>query len=115
VPHSGCSRLIWRISFRISGDRRPSRLATAHLPGPDHPKPFPVPANHRLRFHDDQGRPPAGPEPRQPGPEKSIGSGQLRSLRRAQQNVELMAKSEHLNLKGGPSAKAITHCCQYGH
>src|SRR6516164_6331110 len=78
------------------GDRRSSRLAAAHLPGPDQPKPFAVPGNHRLRFHHDQGRPPAGPEPRQPGPEKSIRSGQLGSLHRAPQNVELMAKSEHL-------------------
>jgi len=81
---------------RFLGDRRPSRLAAPHLPGPEHPKPLAV--NHRLRFHDDQGRPPAGPEPRQPGPEKSVRSGQLRSLHRALQNVELMAKSEHLNL-----------------
>jgi hypothetical protein len=36
-----------------------------------------------------------------PGPEKSICSGQLRSLHRALQNVELMAESGHLNLKGG--------------
>ena len=36
-------------------------------------------------------------------------------LHRALQNVELMAKSEHLNLKGGPSANAITHCCLNGH
>jgi hypothetical protein len=31
------------------------------------------------------------------------------------QNVELMAKSEHLNLKSGPSAEAIPHRCQNGH
>src|SRR6516164_4443860 len=45
------------------GDRRSSRLAAAHLPGPEQPKPFAVPGNHGLRFHDEQGRPPAGPEP----------------------------------------------------
>jgi hypothetical protein len=27
----------------------------------------------------------------------------------------LMANSEHLNLKGSPSAKAITYCCQNSH
>jgi len=96
-------------------DRRSSRLAAAHLPGPEHPKPFAVLGNHRLRFHDHQGRPPAGPVPRQPGPEKSVRSGRLRSLHRAPQNVELMAKSEHLNLQSGPSAKAIPQCCQNGH
>ena len=50
---------------RFPGDRRPSRLAAAHLPGPDHVKPFAVPGNQRLRFHDDQGRRPAGPKLRQ--------------------------------------------------
>jgi hypothetical protein len=73
-------------------------LAAAHLPGPEQPKPLAVPVDHRLRFHDHQGRPPAGSVPRQTGPEKSVRSGQLGSLHRAQQNVELMAKSEHLHL-----------------
>ena len=80
-------------------DRRSSRLAAAHFPGPEPPKPLTLPVDHRLRFHDHQGRPPVGPVPRQPGPEKSIRGGQSRSLHRALQNVELMAKSEHLNLK----------------
>jgi hypothetical protein len=39
---------------RFLGDRRWSRLAAAQLPGPEHPKPFAVPGNHRLRFHDDR-------------------------------------------------------------
>ena len=39
---------------RFLGDRRPSRLAVPHLPGPERPKPFAVPGNHRLRFHDDR-------------------------------------------------------------
>jgi hypothetical protein len=64
-----------------------------------------VPGNHRVRFHDDQGRPPAGPKRRQPGPEKSISSGQLRPLHRALQNVKLLAKSEHLNLKGAQGCR----------
>jgi hypothetical protein len=42
-----------------------------------------------------------------------IRSGQLGSLHRALQDVELMAKSGHLHLKSS-SAKAISHGCQNG-
>ena len=40
APHSGFSRLIKRISSVFKGDWRSSRLAAAHLPGPDHPEPL---------------------------------------------------------------------------
>src|SRR6516225_2599892 len=40
---------------RFLADRRPSRLAAPHLPGPQQPKPLTVPVSVS---HDDQGRPP---------------------------------------------------------
>jgi hypothetical protein len=109
-------RLIWRIRFRVSWEtggrpgwprrsfqvqnsRNPLRCQSITVSG----------------FHHDQGRAPAGPESRQPAPEKSISRGQLRSLHRALQNVELMPKSEHLDLKSCMSAKAIPRRCQNGH
>jgi hypothetical protein len=99
---------------RFLGHRRSSRLAAAHLPGPVQSRPLPVPLDHRLRFHNDRSRPPAGPESRQPSLKKSIGSGQLGSLHRALQHVEVMAKSQHLHLKSSTSAKAIPRCSQNG-
>src|SRR5215469_4507549 len=61
-------------------DRRSSRLSATHLPRPKQPKPLAVPANHRLRFHDHQGGPPAAPQPGQPRPQISVPSSQLGSL-----------------------------------
>jgi hypothetical protein len=48
-------------------------------------------------------------------PQKAIRRGELRTFHRTLENAELMAKSQHLNLKSGTSAKAIPRRCQNGH
>jgi hypothetical protein len=52
---------------------------------------------------------------RQACPEKPVRSDQLRPLDRALENIELVPKREHLNLKGGTAAKAIPRRCENGH
>jgi len=84
----------------FKGDWRSFRLAAAHLPGPDHPKPFALPGNHRLRFHDGQ--------PVQNCDNRAQRNRSARSasvVHRALQNVKLLAKSEHLNLKGAQGCR----------
>jgi hypothetical protein len=116
APQSGLSRLIWRIRFRASWEtdgrpgwprrtfqlhntRNPLRCQWITVSG------FTITRADRqpVQNRDKRAR------------RKSIRSGQLGSLHRAPQNVELMAKSEHLHLKSGPSAEAIPQCCQNGH
>src|SRR5215472_3311084 len=70
---------------------RPSRLTVSGLPGPEPTKTFPVPADDRLRLDHDQRRTPAPRSGGQTCPEEPIRSGQLRSLHRPFQNVELVA------------------------
>ena len=117
APQRGLSRLIWRISLRVSSE-------TGGRPGcpwrtfqvQNSRKPLTVPADHGPQLNDDEGRAPAGPELGQPCPEESISGGQLRSLDRTLQDPELVAQSKDLKLKGRSGAeqrqKRREQCCE---
>jgi hypothetical protein len=76
----------------------PSDSAVTDFPSPEKSKALPVPSDHGLRLHDDEGRPPVGPELAQPRPKKPVGRSQFRLLDRSLQNTELMAKSKDLEM-----------------
>ncbi len=64
-----------------------------------------MPGDHRLRFDDDEGGAPIGPNPGQQCPEQAISGGQPRPLHRALKNAELVAQSEDLDLEGRSAAE----------
>jgi len=68
---SGVGGNSWRASF-----------AVADLPCPERPKQGSVPANHRLRLHNQQPGPPLGAQPRDSDPEEAVRCLQPRTLRR---------------------------------
>jgi hypothetical protein len=73
---------------------------TTRFPRPEEAESLSVPANDGLRFDDEQCRTPVPPGGCQPHPEEAIRSSEFGSLHQPLQNVELMAKSEQLNLNG---------------
>jgi hypothetical protein len=78
-----------------------SSLAPSNLPGPKETKAFPMPADHGRRWDEEETRPPIVPHGAEPGPQDSIGWGELRPLDRALQNTELMAERQDFQLQGG--------------
>jgi len=81
-------------------------LAMPDLPRPEQPKALAMPSNHSFRLHDRQGRPPVGPDCRQPHPEDAICRRQLRSLLGcALEDTDLVAEGEDLDLEGRSAAK----------
>jgi arylsulfatase A-like enzyme len=75
APQSGFSRLILRISLRISFDTggRPV-LAAADFPGPEQSESFAVPSYDGCRFDDAQSRAPFGPGSTKPSPQAPVQS-----------------------------------------
>ena len=84
---------------------RTAALSVPDLPGPEPSEASPVPCDHGLRLDNHEGASPVAPHFRQPGPEDSIGVGQLWPLRRATQNADLMAESDDLKLEGDTAAE----------
>jgi len=80
------------------GNARPPPFAAPNLPGPEQTEALVVPGNHRRCFDDEDTGPPFPPDGRQPDPQQSISSSQLRALYRSLQNAELVAEGEDLNL-----------------
>ena len=107
---SGLSRLILRISWRVSPPRWDDRDGPDAISKSKQAESLSVPTDDRLRFDDDQDRTPVSPSCCQACPEEPVPSDQLRPLDRALENIELVPKSEHLNLKGCTAAKAIPRC-----
>ena len=89
----------------VRRDSRSSQLSPSNLPGPEQAKAHAVPTDHRRRLDNDGARLPIRPSRRQPGPQESIRSRQLRPLHRALQNTELMTKGQNLKLKRRTLAK----------
>ena len=56
------------------GHRRTPGLAVTDFPRPEQPKRLAVPADHRLRFYDDEGGPPTAPKLGQLCPQEAIGA-----------------------------------------
>ena len=57
---------------------------TPRRPGPEEPKPLPMPGHHRRRFHEDARGAPTRPDPREPDPtahdpQESVESGGIRA------------------------------------
>jgi hypothetical protein len=106
--------------FSMNSGRTPDRIRQAHftdqrsnlggnlgsarttfaLPLPEKTKPFSMPSNHSLGFHDDQCRTPARPNLGEPNPENPVRAVKLNptSLGSAQNN-QLMAQSNDLQLQ----------------
>jgi hypothetical protein len=74
-------------------------LAPSNFPPPKQAKALPVPADHRGWLDEEKTGFPVPPDLAKPGPEESIGWGELRPLHRALQNAELMAEGEDLQLQ----------------
>jgi hypothetical protein len=93
-------------------DRYPGSTATTMtgFPPPEEAEAYSARTDDRLRSDNDQGRAPVSPSGIQTYPEEPVRIGQLWSLHRAPQNVELVAQSKHLNLKGthGPPKQSRT-------
>ena len=106
APQSGFSRLIFRISLRISFDTdgRPV-WPLADFPGSEKSESFAVPSDDGGRFDDAQIRAPFGPGSTKPSPQAPVESIQLRLLHRALQYAELMAEADDLKLQCRPSSK----------
>jgi hypothetical protein len=81
-------------------------LAPSNLPGPEKSESFPVPAEDRFRFYQDEGGPPIHPRARQPDPEEASGVGEFRPFDGALQHTELVAEGQNLHLPGGTTAEA---------
>ena len=61
-----------------------------------------MPADDGLRFHNDEGVSPAGPNVAQDGPEEPVERGQRRSRPFALENSDLLAEGEYF--EGGVTA-----------
>ena len=76
------------------------------LPGPEQAKTFTVPCNHSLRFDNDQGRAPGGPDTREPNPENPVPSPESWPVGdRTPKYVDLVAQSNDLNLELMPRSQ----------
>jgi hypothetical protein len=64
-----------------------------------------MPTNNRLRLDKDQCAPPAGPQPLQHNPEKSIRSGKSRPRILPLQNAELLPQRQVLQDQIAAGAK----------
>jgi hypothetical protein len=97
-------------------DRHARTTATAMtgLPRPEEAEASSVPTDDRLGFHDNQRGTPVPPSYRQPCPQEPVRRGQLRSFHRPLHNGELMAQSQHLQLKVCTAAKTIPQCSSNG-
>src|SRR5215471_614600 len=82
------------------GHRRTPGLAVTDFSRPEQLKRLAVPADHHLRFHDDEGGPPTAPKLGQLSPQEAIGASQLWSLHRPLQYTELVSQGKDLELKG---------------
>ena len=73
APQRGLALLIFRISSRISGATpgRPGPTPSA-LPSPISSEPTTVPADDRLRFHDDEDTLPVSPDSAQQHPKQAL-------------------------------------------
>ena len=89
----------------VRRDRRSARLSPLNFPCPEQPEALAMPTDHRRRLDNDGTRLPIRPDRRQPGPQESIRSRQLRTLHRTLQNTELMTKGQNLKLKRRSLAK----------
>jgi hypothetical protein len=104
---------------RQASDQRPNLLAdrrsagtTSRSPAPVEAKAGAMPADHRLRLHDDQHVRPSRPRSLQGGPEKPVEAGQCRSRPLAFEYGNLLPEGEHL--ESGIDAAAEEHAdgCQ---
>ncbi len=66
----------------LAGNDRSSRLAAAHLPGPEPAKARTMPGHDRFGLDDGQGRTPVAPEAGQPDPQQAVRWGQLAAFSR---------------------------------
>jgi len=88
-----------------SGAAELCRLAIMDSKDAESPGLIPVFTDHRRRLTNDGTRLPIRPDRRQPGPQESIRSRELRALHRALQNTELMTEGQNLKLKRRSLAK----------
>jgi hypothetical protein len=63
-----------------------------------------MPTDHRLRLHDDQGRPPAPPGVSEQHPKQSISRAEWRTLDRALEHRHLLAERQVLKRDRAVSA-----------
>src|SRR5262249_52136467 len=90
----------------FAGLRR-SSLGSSAFPGPIQSKPFTIPGNDSVRFHDPDTRAPALPQTRQPDPEDAIDCMKLCSptLSRTLEHEKLMAQGQNFSMQLGTRAQ----------
>src|SRR5262245_53760074 len=82
--------------------RRDARATetTPRLPPPEESKALPMPCDHRSGFHKDARLAPAGPDTREPDPQRTVGESQSNPLRpRALQYMKLMTEGQDLHMQ----------------
>ena len=99
----------------VRRDRRSPLPPPPNLPRPEQPEALAMPTDHRRRLDKDGTRLPIRPDRRQPVPQESIRSRQLRTLHRALQNTELMTEGQNLKLKRRSLAKEGQECRRERH
>jgi hypothetical protein len=92
--------------------RSPSSLAA--LPTPIQGESLAVPADHRRRLHDRQGRPPLGPHPGQHDPERAIRPVEPGTLHLVSQHGQLLSQRQVLQHQRSSRLEARPRRCQHG-
>ena len=97
APQRGLALLMFRISSRISGsDAWSSGPTPSALPSPISSEPTTVPADDRLRFHDDEDALPVSPDSAQQHPKLAVGLREPRPFHGTAEDGELLPKSDIL-------------------
>src|SRR5262245_27589353 len=86
----------------LSRDGRSSRLATLTEPSPMVPESFLLPSNDRARLDEREHLLPAGPQPREPDPEETVGRPQHWARAALFIDRELMTQGDEFQLHGEP-------------
>ena len=97
APQRGLALLMFRISSRISGATAwSSRPTPSALPRPISSEPTTVPADDRLRFHDDEDALSVSPDSAQQHPKPAVDLREPRPFHGTAEDGKLLAKSDIL-------------------
>src|SRR5258708_5129730 len=100
-PRSGFASAIVRTSLRkLRADRRSTHPPPPCLPRPESAEALPVPANHGLGANDMERLAPPSPLVGEPQPEETIEALELRSLRAAAKQDELLPQVPDFRARG---------------
>jgi hypothetical protein len=97
---------------KLGADRRSTRSPAARLPGPESAEALPVPANHGLGPNDMERLAPPSPLVGEPQPEETVEAPELRSLRTAAKQDELLPQRQVLEREVSAGSERRTQRAQ---